>query len=99
MAFCLRCCTNLFCDSGHLTGAMTYFQEEVDNVPTDPREQAFHNMIREYLIVFLILLALYGCSYLLISTYKRRKDEVSRDIDISFEPLYNLSFTDCILFR
>lgn len=53
-----------------------YFQEEVDNVPTDPREQAFHNMIREYLIVFLILLTLYGCSYVLISTYRRRKDEV-----------------------
>ena len=53
----------------------SYFLEE-DNVPTDPREQAFHNMIREYLIVFLILLALYGCSYALISTYKRKKDEV-----------------------
>lgn len=56
----------------------SYFLEE-ENEPTDPREQAFHNMVREYLIVFLILLALYGCSYAVISTYRRKKDEVSSE--------------------
>lgn len=43
---------------------------------TDPREQAFHNMVRENVIFLIILILLYGFSYLLISSYRKRRDEV-----------------------
>ena len=56
---------------------MSYiFVDEADQ-PADPREQAFHNMIREYVIFLLILLTLYGSAYAIVSSYKRRKEDVS----------------------
>jgi hypothetical protein len=53
----------------------SYLYNQEDQTVTDPREQAFHNIVREYLILTLILLILYGLSYLLISSYRRRREE------------------------
>lgn len=52
------------------------FVEEPDE-PIDPAEQAFHNMVREYVIFLLIALTLYGIAYAVISAYRRRKEDVS----------------------
>lgn len=56
---------------------MSFFQDDPEP-PTDPREQAFHNMIRENVIFLLIGMTLYGCSYGLISNFRRKKDDVSK---------------------
>ena len=45
-------------------------------VEVDPREQAFHNMIREHLIFFILLIILYSSSYAIIASYRRRREEV-----------------------
>jgi len=52
-----------------------YYVEEEVIIP-DPREQAFHDTVREYVIVSLILLILYGLSYLILSAYRKRKNDL-----------------------
>ena len=73
----------------------SYFYNQEDQTVTDPREQAFHNTIREYVIVCLILLILYGFSYLLISWYRRRRD----DLQVDFVPLSSSDLEDAIVYR
>jgi hypothetical protein len=53
-----------------------YITEEDEPFIIDPREQAFHNVIREHVIFLILLIILYGLSYGVISSYKRRKEEV-----------------------
>lgn len=43
----------------------------------DPREQAFHNLIREHVIFLLLLIFLYGSSYGIISKLRKRREDVS----------------------
>lgn len=62
---------------------------------TDPREQAFHNLVREYVIVALIILILYGLSYLLISAYRRRRDEIENTTDYEDALVYRISLWMC----
>jgi hypothetical protein len=51
-------------------------KEEDEQFIVDPREQAFHNIIREHVIFLILLIILYGSSYAFISSYKKRKEEV-----------------------
>ncbi|RWS30843.1 protein LMBR1L-like protein, partial [Leptotrombidium deliense] len=67
--------------------------EEPADPPTDPREQAFHNMIREYVIYFLILITLYLWSYFMISSYIRRREELYADEEDAL--VYKISFWMC----
>lgn len=54
---------------------MLYYDDPPDG-PVDPREQAFHNMVRELVVFLLIFLILYGLSYGIVSAYKRKKEDV-----------------------
>jgi len=55
---------------------MYIIKEDDENFIIDPREQAFHNVIREHVIFLILLIILYGSSYGIISSYKRRREEV-----------------------
>jgi len=70
-----------------------YYPQEDDTV-TDAREQAFHNLVREYVIVSLILLLLYGSSYIIISSYRRRRDDFLDSV-----PLSSFDAEDAIVYR
>ena len=54
---------------------MGYFEDSEEDAP-DPREQAFHEMLRENVIFLLILIILYGLSYLLISSFRKRREVI-----------------------
>ena len=41
------------------------------------KEQEFHNMVREYVVFLLILISLYGISYILIYIFRKKREEVS----------------------
>ncbi|XP_053213540.1 protein Lilipod-like [Panonychus citri] len=60
---------------------------------SDLREQAFNDMIRENVIFLLILIILYGFSYLLISSYRKRRDEFYADEED--ELVFRISFWMC----
>jgi hypothetical protein len=70
-----------------------YFFQAEDKTVTDPREQAFHNQVREYVVVVLILLILYGLSYLLITAYRRRRDDLVTDYEDAL--VYRISMWMC----
>ena len=75
-----------------------YFFHAEDKSVTDPREQAFHNLVREYVIVILIISMLYGLSYLIISWCRRRgRDdcEVSPNDDDEDALVYRISLWMC----
>lgn len=72
-----------------------YFFQAEDKTVTDPREQAFHNLVREYVIVALIILILYGLSYGLISAYRRRRDESDTALDSEDALVYRISLWMC----
>lgn len=55
---------------------LTIMSPEDTDGPVDPREQAFHNMVREMVVFLLIFLILYGLSYGIASAYKRKKEDV-----------------------
>lgn len=40
------------------------------------KEQEFHNMVREYVVFLLILISLYGISYILIYIFRKKREEV-----------------------
>lgn len=52
-----------------------YINQEDDT--TDPREQAFHNMIREHVIFLMFLILLYSTSYAMVSAYRKKREDVS----------------------
>ncbi|XP_015782984.1 protein Lilipod [Tetranychus urticae] len=60
---------------------------------SDPREQAFNDMIRENVIFLIILITLYGLSYLIISSYLKRQDEFYTDEED--ELVFRISFWMC----
>ena len=53
------------------------FFEEPTQKQIDLREQEFHNMVREYVVFLLILMTLYGISYVLIYMFRKKREEVS----------------------
>ncbi|RWS11993.1 Protein LMBR1L-like protein [Dinothrombium tinctorium] len=72
---------------------MSIFEDPPDEIPTDPREQEFHNMVREYVIFILILITLYGWSYCLISSFMKRREDLFADEEDAL--VYRISFWMC----
>lgn len=68
------------------------FLEEPTQMQIDLREQEFHNMVREYVVFLLILMTLYGISYLLIYLFRKKREEVSCDLFIQHEAITILIF-------
>ena len=72
----------------------SYFYNQEDQTVTDAREQAFHNTVREYVILTLILLILYGLSYLIISCYRKRRDDLYDTMSMS-----SFDVEDAVVYR
>lgn len=62
---------------------------------TDQREQAFHNLVREYFIVGLILTILYGLSYILICAYRRKRYDEETITDYEDALVYRIANWMC----
>ncbi|KAL9967979.1 hypothetical protein ACROYT_G026301 [Oculina patagonica] len=56
-------------------------------------EQIFYDTVREYVISLLVFIILYGICHAVISTYKRRRDELDSDEEDAF--VYRISFWLC----
>lgn len=63
------------------------------NSDGDVAEQIFYDTVREYVISLLVFIILYGISHAVISTYKRRRDELDSDEEDAF--VYRISFWLC----
>ncbi|CAG2120792.1 unnamed protein product, partial [Medioppia subpectinata] len=72
---------------------MYIFKEDEEVVAVDPREQAFHNVIREHLIFFILLIILYSSSYAIIASYRRRREELFIDEEDGL--VYRISLWMC----
>ncbi|XP_074624003.1 limb region 1 protein homolog isoform X2 [Acropora palmata] len=56
-------------------------------------EQVFNDTVREYVISLLCFIVLYGISHVVISAYKRKRDELDSDEEDAF--VYRISFWLC----
>ncbi|RMX41752.1 hypothetical protein pdam_00005592 [Pocillopora damicornis] len=65
---------------------------EVNSDGSD-EEQIFYDTVREYVISLLVFIILYGISHAILSTYKRRRDELDSDDEDAF--VYRISFWLC----
>lgn len=54
-------------------------EPDIPNEPGDPREKEFHNWVRDYIVLFLILLVIYLVAYVVVSCYRRNRDEYYTD--------------------
>lgn len=63
------------------------FFEETTQMQIELKEQEFHNMIREYVVFLLILISLYGISYILIYLFRKKREE-----EVSFLVILNSIF-------
>jgi len=67
--------------------------EEPTQIQIDLREQEFHNMVREYVVFLLILMTLYGISYVLIYVFRKKREEIYANEEDAF--VYRISFWMC----
>ncbi|XP_054153171.1 protein Lilipod-like [Oppia nitens] len=74
---------------------MYIVKEDEEVFEVDPREQAFHNVIREHLIVFILFLILYTSSYAIIAKYRRRREELFIDEEDGL--VYRISLWMCTI--
>jgi len=63
------------------------------NYDGSEEEQIFYDTVREYVISLLVFIILYGICHAVISTYKRRRDELDSDEEDAF--VYRISFWLC----
>jgi len=63
------------------------------NYDGSEEEQMFYDTVREYVISLLVFIILYGICHAVISTYKRRRDELDSDEEDAF--VYRISFWLC----
>ncbi|CAH3174623.1 unnamed protein product [Porites lobata] len=63
------------------------------NYDGSEEEQIFYDTVREYVIFLLVFIILYGISHVIISTYKRKRDELDSDEEDAF--VYRISFWLC----
>ena len=56
--------------------ANSLFFEEPTQMQIELKEQEFHNMVREFVVYLLILISLYGISYILIYIFRKKREEV-----------------------
>lgn len=61
--------------------ANSLFFEEPTQMQIELKEQEFHNMVREYVVFLLILISLYGVSYIAIYIFRKKREEVCVPIE------------------
>ena len=72
----------------------SFFFEEPPDSEVYPEEQEFHNLVREYVIELLIVMTLYGLSYLLLQKYRlKREEQFFANEEDAF--VYRISFWMC----